>query len=484
MSDAPPSKLLPEELRKMLNDALVARNAELTEQVAELTVRCEALAKQVEELTRERNKNSSNSSKPPSSDNLGDRRSIRRRKKRSGKKRGGQPGHKGHSRLQLAPEVVDEVVVLFPEHCEVCQEVPPREAHGKPWVHQVVDLLADGGGRHVIEYRCCAVLCTCGEVVGAPVDKVPSSSFGPRLSSTVSALTGNFQLSRRQVVIVLDEVFGISMSLGSVSNIEERMSKALAVASDEAMQSAESAAVKHVDETSWIRDFERCSAWVFATALVSVFRIAADGKRKTLRKLLKHQRGILVSDRASVFLYWSMGRRQICWSHLLRLFIDFSQRDGPAAQVGRELADSAELVFVYWRQLRDQTIDRPTFVRLVGAVRDGMKPCLERAAQADIDYVSGSCANMVGHWDAMWTFVDTPGVQPTNNHAERELRRLVLWRKRCFGSQSERGDRFVERMLTVTHTLRKQQRDVLDFLHHCFVAKLNHTLAPKLLAAA
>jgi transposase len=239
-----------------------------------------------------------------------------------------------------------------------------------------------------------------------------------------------------------------------------------------------------VDETSWIRDFERCSAWVFATSLVSVFRIAVDGKRGTLRNLLKRQRGVLISDRASVFLYWSMGRRQVCWSHLQRAFIAISQRDGPAAQLGRELADSADLVFIYWRQLQAQKISRDEFVRLVSAVRDGMKPCLERAAAGGIPEVSGSCANMLEHWQAMWTFLTTPGVQPTNNHAERELRRLVMWRKRCFGSQSERGDRFVERMLTVTHSLRKQGRDVLAFLHRCLVAKIGRLEAPSLVLAA
>lgn len=483
MSNDPASKL-PEELRRALNDALVARNAELTRQVQELAERCEAQAKQIEELLRERNQNSSNSNKPPSSDGLSDRRRIRKGKKPTGRKRGGQPGHKGHSRKLLPPEEVNEVVNLFPKHCEMCQQVPPEQPRGEPWVHQVVDLLADGGGRHVTEYRCHEVRCTCGEVVAAPSDKVPSSSFGPRLGSAVCALTGNLQLSRRQVVVALEELFGISMSLGSVSNIEGRMTQALEAPSDEAMQSAEAAAVKHVDETSWIRDFERCSVWVFATMLVSVFRIAKNGKRKTLRRLLRRQRGVLVSDRATVFLYWAMGRRQICWSHLLRLFIDFSQRDGPAAHLGRELCDSAELVFLYWRQFQAKTIARADFVRLVNAVRDGMRPCLERAVCANIAYVSGSCANILEHWEAMWTFVDTPGVSPTNNHAERELRRLVLWRKRCFGSQSERGDRFVERMMTVTHSLRKQRRNVLDFLQDCFVAWLDERQPPSLLAVA
>ena len=140
----------------------------------------------------------------------------------------------------------------------------------------------------------------------ASTDDIPSSAFGPRLCSTVCMLTGAYHLSRRQVTVVLEEIFGIHMSLGSVSNIEGRMAKALEAASDEAMAHATSAAVKHVDETSWIRDAQRSSAWVFACVAVSVFRIVADGRRGTFRKLLKRRRGVLVSDRASVFLFWSM----------------------------------------------------------------------------------------------------------------------------------------------------------------------------------
>lgn len=474
------SKQLPDEVRRLFDQALLARNTELTRENEELRAQVEALAQQVEALSRERNKNSSNSNKPPSSDNLNDRRKIRRRKKRTGRKRGGQPGHPGKARTLLPADTVDDIVEHYPDPCEICQRVPPQRAHGRPYVHQVVDLRVGGGGRYVVEHRCYAVDCSCGAVIPAPIEKAPSSSFGPQLAAAVCALTGNFHMSRRQVVVALAELFDITMSLGSVSNIEGRMVKALATPSDEAMQSAESAAVKNVDETSWLRDSERCSAWVFATRWVSVFRIAADGKRKTLRKLLKRRRGVLISDRASVFLDWSMSRRQICWSHLLRAFIDFSQRDGPAADWGCELADCAELVFIYWRQLQAKVIDRAEFVRLVSAVRDGMRPCFERAARAEIPEVSGSCANMLEHWEALWTFINTPGVPPTNNHAERELRRLVLWRKRCYGSQSDRGDRFVERMMTVTHSLRKQGRDVLAFLRGCLLAQLEQQKLPSL----
>ncbi|MFC1611798.1 IS66 family transposase, partial [Myxococcota bacterium] len=396
---------------------------------------------------------------------------------------GGQPGHKGSYRQLLPADQVDKIVDIFPQRCDVCFEKPPHILEQDPERHQVVELL-EFGGRFITEYRLHTVDCACGEKVTAERDQVPSSAFGPRLSATVCLMTGDCQMSRRQVPVFLKEVFGIDMSLGSVSNIEGRMSKALAAPSDEAMARVEASMVKHVDETSWIRDAQRCSAWVFASLVATVIRVAKNGRRSTLRKLLKRSRGTLISDRATVFLYWAMARRQICWSHLLRMFIAFSQRDGPAGALGRELVEYAELVFIYWRQHRSGGLSRESYMRRIEAVREGMKPCLRRAVQAKISTMSGSCANMLKHWEAMWTFVHTPGVEPTNNHAERELRRLVIWRKRCFGTQSNRGDRFVERMLTVTHTARKQGHRALAFLHQSYTAMLSAAPPPSLFAAA
>jgi len=466
------------------NATLTDQNARLTDQNERLVARVEELMRKVAELAEEQNKNSRNSNKPPSSDSFGDRRKIRRKKKPTGRKKGGQKGHKGHYR-ELAPaDQVDVVIDLFPDRCEVCLHTPPQVISVDPFRHQVLDLL-EKGGPQLTEYRLHTVECHCGTHITADRDRVPSSAFGPRLKVVVSGLTGMYQLSRRQVSIFLNDMFGIKISLGSVSNIEGEMSTALASASDEAMDHVEAAAVKHIDETSWLRNFDHCSVWVLACVAVSVFRIVKNGRRATLLEILqpKH-RGVLVSDRASVFFFWSMKERQICWSHLERLFIGFSQRDGPAGVLGKDLLTCTELLFGYWRQYRSGALSREQFEQWMEAVRKTTKELLDRAANAGIAYVSGSCANMLKHWDAMWTFVTTRGVEPTNNHAERELRRLVMWRKRCFGTQSERGDRFVERMMTVTHTLRKQGRRVLSFLHKSFLAMLSGAPAPQLIASA
>lgn len=381
----------------------------------------------------------------------------------------------------LAPEQVDTVVDLFPAQCEICQEVPSQIKSFPPYIHQVVDIEADNGARKVTEYRCYSVLCSCGSRVPAPTKQVPTSAFGPRLSSLVCTLSGAYNLSRRQVTVMLKDLYAIDMSLGSVSNIEGRMTKALETASDEAMAYIETADAKHVDETGWIRDSAHASAWVFADPIVSVFRIVKNGTRAVLRDLLQTINGTLISDRASVFLYWPMDARQICWSHLLRTFTDYSERDGPAKEIGLELIANTELVLHYWRRHRLGELSDDEYKDRIYLVRDGMKTRLQQAADANIFYVSGSCKNLLRHWDAMWNFVDTLGVDPTNNHAERELRKLVLWRKRSFGTKSERGDQFAERMMTVTQTLRKSAANVLSFLCGSLIAICMGTRAPSLL---
>jgi transposase len=192
----------------------------------------------------------------------------------------------------------------------------------------------------------------------------------------------------------------------------------------------------------------------------------------------------LVSDRATVFGFWAMALRQICHAHLIRRFVSFSQRDGPAGTIGRELLDTSALVFEYWHGFKAGQLTRDELQMWMRPVKRQFEAALQRAVAADIPRLSGSCADILAHGDALWTFVTHEGVEPTNNHAELMLRPLVLWRKRSFGCQSERGLRFVERVMTVTFTARKQGHNVLDFLVGCVTAKRDGTTPPSLFAAA
>jgi transposase len=280
---------------------------------------------------------------------------------------------------------------------------------------------------------------------------------------------------------LLWDLLGVRMSLGAVSSIEQRVSEAVAPAVEEAWEHVLKAKVKHTDGTSWLQAGVMLSLWTIATSLVTVFKIIANGQRATLKaKLFTKVRGILVSDRAKTLKFWAMEKRQICWAHLLRKFISFSERDGPAGAIGRELLEYTGIAFEYWSDYKAGKISRKQFRAWMVPVRFQLEALLERAVAADIKELSGSCADILEHRAALWTFVDHDGVEPTNNHAERELRAFVLWRKRSFGSQSERGNRFAERLMTIAHTARKQNKNVLAFLVACCEPRWDESSTPSL----
>jgi len=261
------------------------------------------------------------------------------------------------------------------------------------------------------------------------------------------------------------------------------MTNSLAPAMKDAEKLVQEAAVKHTDATLWLRAGVTMSLWVLASSLATVYRIFSDGKSLTIRPLFgAEQTGILVSDRATVFGFWAMAMRQICWAHLIRKFTEFSQRAGPAQGFGNALSESAHLVFHYWHAFKRGELTRDELWKWIRPVSQHFEEILERAHAAGIDEVSGSCADILEHREALWTFVKNEGVEPTNNHAERSLRPIVLWRKRSFGCQSVRGQRFVEHVMSVAATARKQGRDILDFLTKSMKAACSGSVAPRLLS--
>ena len=357
----------------------------------------------------------------------------------------------------------------------------PEVPHGDPTRFQVTELTGKSGVE-VTEHRYHGVRCSCGHVTNASMAEMPKSAFGPRLCATVAMLTGVFNLSRRQVVQLLWDLFGVGISLGSVSNIEGRMSRLLEPGYEEAKRAADAASIKHTDGTGWQQAGSALQLWAVATTTVTVFTILANGTAQTLRTLFGRIKGILISDRAKAINFWSMKRRQICWAHLYRKFVSFSERDGPAGVIGKELVDYCEILFETYHAFVAGEISRRVFRERMAPVRLQVEALLQKAADADIKRLSGSCQDVIEHKDALWTFVDRVGVEPTNNHAERELRSFVLWRKKSFGSQSERGDRFAERIMTAAHSLRKQHRSVLGYLTALWHADEPHQ-QPALLAA-
>jgi len=473
-----------------LEAQVAARDVRIAEQdrrIAELMASVAVLEKKVAALASELGRNSSNSNLPPSSDSPAER--AKKNAKRGGtdgkRKRGGQPNHRGSKRELLPADKVDDVVDFFPSHCEHCAASLPETQDAQALRFQLTELPAFEP--HTTEYRRHTVKCLrCRRATTAPQDaSIPASPFGPRLMSVVGLLTGVYHVSRRKTVQLLSDMVGVDISLGAVSAVEKRVSDAVAKPVQEAFERALKGDVKHTDGTTWYQSGIALSLWVIATTFATVYKILANGQKETLKSLFgKSQRGVLVSDRATALTFWAMERRQICWAHLLRKFISFSERDGLGGKMGRELLGYAGIIFDYWHQYRDKTLDRETFLAWMVPVRQQFETLLERAAKSGAEHVAGSCEDMLAHRAALWTFVDEQGVDPTNNHAERELRAFVLWRKRCYGSQSQRGNQFAERLMTVAHTASKQDKNVLEFLTECCVAHLDGGRSPSLFSRA
>lgn len=467
-----------------LEAQIAAKDARIAEQDARIA----ELEKKVAALLEELGRNSRNSNLPPSSDSPAARVENNARKraaKGATRKRGGQPGHRGSRRELLPPEQVDDVVDLFPSHCEHCATALPATQDPQPIRFQLTELPAFEP--HTTEFRRHCVKCPrCRRTTTAAHDaaRIPASPFGSRLTSVVGLLTGVYHLSRRKTAQLLSDLMGVKLSLGAVSAVEARVSESVKAPVQEALRRVLSANVKHTDGTTWYQSGVALTLWVLASSVATVFKVLANGQMETLKTLFGRQRGVLVSDRATALKFWAMERRQICWAHLLRKFIKHGERDGPGGKFGRELFDFTGLIFDYWHRFRDGSTTRDNLVAMMKPVREQFEATLERAVKSGAEHVAGSCADILEHREALWTFVDEPDVEPTNNHAERELRAFVLWRKTCYGSQSERGNRFAERVMTVAHTARKQNKPVLEFLTECCVARVDGKEPPSLFARA
>jgi transposase len=298
----------------------------------------------------------------------------------------------------------------------------------------------------------------------------------------IGLLTGSYHLSRRQAVSLLSDLLGVRISLGALSGAESKLSKALAEPVQEARDHTVQQAVKHVDATSWKQAGAGKSLWTIATALVTVFVVTGDATEKTVQSMLGKLHGILVTDRGRQFGFWAMDKRQICWAHLIRKFVSFSEsRNDAVAKLGNDLLLFSRVLLYQWHRFRGGDISRAQLHRETELLKVCVENLLARGVALQLVGVSGSCRDMLAHREALWTFIDINGVEPTNNHAERELRGFVLWRKKAFGSQSDRGTQYAERVMTAVHTLRKQNRNILSYLTAVCQAALTGTQTPSLL---
>ena len=450
------------------------------ESVEALEARIHTLQDQIRTLEERLNQTSRNSSRPPSSDPPSSPRPKRPRGKR---RRGGQPGHPGQTRRLIPVEDVDEVVPLKPEQCQSCQ-APLSGDDPAPFRHQVIEIPPIQPV--VTEYQWHQLTCpACGETTRAPWPAgVPSGTYGPRVHATVALCTGSYRLSKRTTQQVLDELFGVPMSVGTISQSEKTTTAVIAEPVKEARGYVEAQSVAHLDETSWREGGKRAWLWVTVTSLVTVFLIRMSRGGQVARELLGEGfSGILVTDRYSAYNWYPVRWRQLCWSHLLRDFEAIRGRGGASEEIGDALLEQAHQMFTWWHRVREGTLARSTFRSYMTPLRREVERLLEAGSTCGEPKTEGTCREILKRREALWTFVQVDGVEPTNNTAERSIRPGVQWRKGSFGTQSEDGSRFVESMMTVVATLKQQKRNVLDYLTAAHEAALHGKAAPSLLPA-
>ena len=446
-----------------------------------LEARVETLASIVHTLQEQLNQTSRNSSRPPSSDPP---QHGRPRRPRGERRRGGQPGHPGSTRTLVPVEEVDEVVILKPAQCTYCQ-APLSGDDPKPWRHQVIEIPPIKPV--VTEYQWHQLVCSvCGAVTRAPWPAgVPSGTYGPRVQATVSLYTGAYRLSKRTTQQVMDEVFGVPMSVGTISQLERATTAAVAAPVEEAHRYVHEQEVAHLDETSWRQGGKRAWLWVAVTSWVTVFVVRMSRGGHVARELLGETfSGILVTDRYSGYNWYPVRWRQLCWAHWLRDFEAMRGRGGRSEELGDALLAQAHKMFVWWHRVREGTLKRSSFRSSMSPLRQEVERLLEAGSRCGVPTTEGTCRDILKRREALWTFVQVAGVEPTNNAAERSIRPGVLWRKGSFGTQSAEGSRFVERMLTVVATLKQQQRNVLEYLTAACEAALRSEAAPSLLPAS
>jgi transposase len=448
--------------------------ADAEKQIADAEKQIADGEKQIADLERQlalRKQNSTNSSKPPSSDGLAGDQRLRGRKRKSRRKPGAQPGHAGHHRRLVPTAEVSAVEVLLPSQCRHCGGRLPQNprkvtTQGEPRRHQVTEIPLIQP--HITEYQFPDVLCGhCGKTTRAPLSQDIAGHFGPQLAALIAYLTVVCRLPRRVVEALLAQVLGIQISLGSTQKCWEEASQAVAAPCQELEQQLKNEPVLNADETGWRTNGAKRFLWAFVAARYVVYTVAATRGSEVLIRLLGAVfQGILCSDRFSAYLKYHKGKAQFCWAHLKRNLlgiVEFTKSTAVERFCRDALAQHARL-FRLWHKFRGGQIDRSRLYLRSIPIQKRIVELAERHLDSPHREVRNLATALFEHNDRLFTFLEEEGVEPTNNSVERALRTGVQWRKICFGNRSAAGELATARLLTVAETCDLQQLNTLAYL--------------------
>lgn len=464
------------------------------------------LSERLSHIEEQLGKNSKNSSLPPSKDKYSQSQSKleesssqkdskSKDSQKSSKKQGNRQSGKGFGFYPVEEKHRHHHI---PKTCSHCG----KELKGvdkEPQRHQIVDvppltLQVEEHQLHQLTCECCGK-----KTRGRLPPEVPTTGYGDRLVALVGLLSsGEYRQSHSMAQSLIRVLFGLKLSRSSINRMRMQVSRAIAEPVDRAHEYLQNQKSVHSDETGFPqRNRDGANAqerqgwlWVLCGALVSVFRVSLHRSRKTAKELIGERfGGIVHSDRYGAYNWLPVEQRQICWAHLKRDLTQIAERHGVSQEIGNALLARQRRLFRWWHRVRDGTMTREQLVKAVEHLRRGFKAELEAACALDIGVKEKSAlAKSVRTLreirkveGALWTFVYQPDIEPTNNLAERALRSGVIWRRTTQGSQSKEGSEFAGRILTVTTSLKVQERDAWDFLSEALRAQRLGVAPPSLL---
>lgn len=430
---------------------------------------------QIERLTEKVNINSKNSSVPPSKEF----KKKKTAKPKSKNKQGAQPGHAGVTRKKLSTnEIHYHQYIAAPINCPVCQK--ELNIIDNPIKHQVYDLHENNikSTEYTVERArcvCCRKIYT--EKLPEGIDK---TIFGPNLIACITSFITEYRLSKRLVVCLLKDLFGFECSIGSISNIENKVTLSLNKAYSNCVQKIQQEPVVHIDETRHLEKSTTHWAWIAASKEATAFLMHKSRGRKVARLLLnENYSGILISDRYAAYNYHPPHKRQICLAHLKRDFTKIAQRSGSSGQFGDLFLVLLERLFYFWRQYKVGKIAQGKFVKISAQIQKLFYIKLQIACSNIKNKRSvNSLNNILSVFDSMWNFCKIDGVEPTNNHAEQQLRSYVIYRKLSFGTQSKRGTLFLQHTFSILLTCKKQSLNFRDYIANSIKAFISNIPPP------
>jgi len=422
-----------------------------------------------------KNRNSQNSSQPPSATSpyaraakakgtktetaeTGDKKSKNSEKTKPKKplgKPGGKIGHKGHQQQILAPT---EVVPIVPETC-TCGSSDFGEPD-KFYTHQYIELPKIE--MDVIHLELYKAKCTCcGKTNKAALPPEYSVGYGPRLTAFIAELAGGQGDSRTLIQSLCISVLCTYISLGGIQKMLDRASAAVLPYYEAIASAARRQEVNHMDETSWYLKGILCWLWVMTSNKVAFFMIRSKRSKDVFKEMIGDWTGILVSDGYRLYTNW-VGLRQSCLAHLIRDARKLSE------DVDTDIAKFGTAALAELQRLCHMAHEPPTLGEWRAFYARLMKLIVRNVGKKD---AAGTFARrLLREINSLWVFLEKGGVSPTNNHAERMLRFAVCWRKRSYGNVSEKGQRWSERILSLRQTCRLRSLKTFPILVHAIDA--------------